>query len=260
MPRPLSASDLLELWERGAGRSPVEQGLLLLQAAYPDLPACDLPRLTIGKRDAALMRLREQTFGLPLNGLAVCPVCAERVEIGLPLEELLAIHAGYDDPPALTAEAESNRLSIAGYDLTFRLPDSADLMNASTPSAGGKTVADPDSARLALLEACLLEARHNGQLVRAADLPEAAIDALTARMDEADPLANVTLPLTCPACGHSWEVLLDIVSFFWAEIGPWAERLLREVHALASAYGWREADILSLSAARRQKYLELVGA
>jgi len=253
MLRPLSASEILELWERGVGRSPVEHGLLLLQAAYPDLAARDLRRLTIGRRDAALIRLRERTFGAPLNGLAVCPNCAERVEIALPLEELLAVHAGYDDPPALSAEAQTSSLSVAGYNLTFRLPDSADLMNASAAP-------DSDSARLALLEGCLVEARHDGQPVRPADLPEPAVEALTARMDEADPLANVTLPLTCPACGHSWEVLLDIVTFFWAEIGAWAERLLREVHVLASAYGWREADILSLSASRRQKYLELVGA
>jgi hypothetical protein len=254
MLRPLSAFDLLELWERGAGRSPVEQGLLLLQAAYPDFPARDLLRLNIGKRDAALMRLRERTFGAPLNGLAVCLACGERVEIGLPLEELLAIHPGYDDPPAPADEAETKSLSVAGYDLTFRMPNSADLMKASASSA------ELDSARLALLEGCLLEASRGGQPVCAADLPEPAIQALTALMDEADPLANITLPLSCPACGNSWEVVLDIVSFFWAEIGAWAERLVREVHVLASAYGWREIDILSLSATRRQKYLELVGA
>jgi hypothetical protein len=253
MARPLSASDLLELWERGAGLLPVEQGLLLLQAAYPDLPAHDLPRVTIGRRDAALMKLRERTFGAPLNGLAVCPACAERGEIGLPREELLAIHAGNDDPPAPTADADAKSLAMAGYDLTFRLPDSSDLMKAST-------ALDPDSARLALIEDCLLGAHYNGARVRAAELPDEVTAALASRMDEADPLANVSLTLTCPACGHSWEVLLDIVSFFWAEINAWGERLVREVHTLASAYGWREADILSMSAQRRQQYLELVGA
>jgi hypothetical protein len=62
-----------------------------------------------------------------------------------------------------------------------------------------------------------------------------------------------------PGLRHSWDVLFDIVSFFWAEIGAWAQRLLREVHALASAYGWREADILALSAWRRRQYLDLAG-
>ena len=39
----------------------------------------------------------------------------------------------------------------------------------------------------------------------------------------------------------------------------WALRTLAEVHRLASAYGWREQDILALSPARRQLYLGMVG-
>jgi hypothetical protein len=33
---------------------------------------------------------------------------------------------------------------------------------------------------------------------------------------------------------------------------------VREVHLLASAYGWRESDILAMTPWRRQLYLELV--
>jgi hypothetical protein len=35
---------------------------------------------------------------------------------------------------------------------------------------------------------------------------------------------------------------------------------LREVHVLASANGWSEAEILALSPQRRQRYLEIVTA
>ena len=51
---------------------------------------------------------------------------------------------------------------------------------------------------------------------------------------------------------------LDVAAFFWTELNAWAVRLLREIHALASAYGWREADILALSPKRRDLYLELI--
>ena len=37
-------------------------------------------------------------------------------------------------------------------------------------------------------------------------------------------------------------------------------RILREVHTLAAAYGWSEAEILALSPARRRVYLELAAA
>ena len=79
-------------------------------------------------------------------------------------------------------------------------------------------------------------------------------------MAEVDPQADVQMDLTCPACGHQWQALFDIESFFWREISAWANRILREVHALASAYGWRESDILSMSTWRRQTYLNLIGA
>jgi hypothetical protein len=53
-------------------------------------------------------------------------------------------------------------------------------------------------------------------------------------------------------------MIFDIASFFWTEIAAEAKRLLGEVHILASAYGWREADILSLNPLRRRFYLEAI--
>jgi len=66
------------------------------------------------------------------------------------------------------------------------------------------------------------------------------------------------LELSCPVCRQNWRLSFDIGAFLWAEINSLAKRLLREVHTLARAYGWREADILSMSATRRQAYIELV--
>jgi hypothetical protein len=55
-------------------------------------------------------------------------------------------------------------------------------------------------------------------------------------------------------------VAFDIASYFWDEINAWANRILREVHILASRYGWSERDILALSPWRRQFYLDMVNA
>jgi hypothetical protein len=43
-------------------------------------------------------------------------------------------------------------------------------------------------------------------------------------------------------------------------VEDWASRLLLEVHALASVYGWSERDVLNLSPRRRRLYLDMVGA
>ena len=81
---------------------------------------------------------------------------------------------------------------------------------------------------------------------------------LSERMAELDSLAEVRLELNCPQCRHRWLVALDIVSFFWSEIVVQAKRLLHEVHLLARAYPWSEADILAMSERRRKYYLNLV--
>jgi hypothetical protein len=81
---------------------------------------------------------------------------------------------------------------------------------------------------------------------------------IPALLADGDPLAEVILDMRCAACGHSWSLLFDIASFFWAEIEALAARLMTEVDALARAYGWREADILAMDGARRAAYLDMV--
>jgi hypothetical protein len=91
-----------------------------------------------------------------------------------------------------------------------------------------------------------------------ATLPKAAITHLAEHIAAADPQADITLDLSCPACGHAWQVLFDIVAFLWSEITAQAQRLLLDVHQLARLYHWPESEILSMSSLRRQYYLNLV--
>jgi len=71
-------------------------------------------------------------------------------------------------------------------------------------------------------------------------------------------MAEILVTLSCPVCGSECNQSLDIAAFLWEEIEARAKRLLMEVHALASAYGWTEKEILSLSECRRASYLEMV--
>ena len=91
-------------------------------------------------------------------------------------------------------------------------------------------------------------------------LPEHIVAMMAERMEQADPQANIQLSLQCPACRQESQVTFDIVTYFWNEINTWAHGVLRDVHILATAYGWRESDILSLSPWRRQLYLEMITA
>jgi hypothetical protein len=98
-----------------------------------------------------------------------------------------------------------------------------------------------------------------GEERSADELPVEVVDELMVRMAEADPQADVQLAMACPACEHEWLAMFDIESFFWTEIEAWVYRTLRQVHTLASAYGWHEAEILAMSAWRRERYLEMMG-
>ena len=216
---------------------------MLLVAACPETSADALQRLSIGQRDAHLLTLREWTFGPQLSSLTMCPSCSERLQLTFQVADIRAKPEG--------EIAETYALSVAGYDVCFRLPDSRDLTAVAASD-------DFSATRRLLFERCLLTAQQHGDETDAALLPAHVVDAVVERMAQVDPQADVELSLSCPACGHAWQATFDIVSFFWSEIDAWAHRVLRDVHALASVYGWREADILALSPWRRQFYLEMV--
>lgn len=72
-------------------------------------------------------------------------------------------------------------------------------------------------------------------------------------------MADARVAGACAGCGNPWEVAFDAASFFAAELGVQARRSLSEVATLARAFGWSEAAILALPAARRRAYLDLVG-
>lgn len=241
--RALSAAALLDAWEAGQGRHPVDRALAVLGVAYPEASWEALAGLSLGRRDACLLAVRAHTFGARLLGFACCPQCAEEIEFALDAADLL--------PPPDAAPPEVQRLCCDEYEVEYRLLTSLDLRAI----AGCGDVA---SARLLLLRRCVMEARRDGAETPADALPETVIAGLSAALDEVEPLADPRLDLVCPACEMCWQMLFDVEAFFWTEIGAAARRLLREIHLLAGAYGWREADILALGAARRRMYLEMV--
>jgi hypothetical protein len=253
--RSLTAAELLNVWERGQTEPPVRQALALLAAACPETPPDEIARLAIGRRDRLLLELRERTFGPRLVSVAACPACGERLEVEVAVRDLLVEGADAADPADGPGEA-SRDLEADGWHVRFRPPHSLDMLALTE----GGPDRDAGAARQRLLAGCLLGARTpDGGEADAGDLPESVLLAVAGAMAAADPQAEIELALTCPACAHAWLALFDIVSFFWTEIDAWARVLLQEIHVLASAYGWREPDILALSPWRRRAYLEMLG-
>ncbi len=238
--RGLSDATLLRLCEMGAAESPSRRAVRLIAAADVGFDERGAALLSVGRRDWMLLELRVATLGPVLECTAACPQCGERLEFSLDGRELIE--------RARTDGAATVALEYSGTVLTARLPTSKDLI------ALGDTGTERD-----LFDHCLAEVRRDGAEVEPRSLgPELAL-AIGEELGDADPGARLEIALQCPVCTYTWSQVFDIVDFFWAEVEAQVDRILREIHALAGAYGWTETQILELPPGRRQRYLELAG-
>jgi hypothetical protein len=237
---PISAERLLAIWEQGWSQPPVWRALLLLAAVLPEHTTEELAALPVGQRDRHLLALRQQLFGGALPGVAPCPACGEALEFSFQVTDVLV-----DETETAAVE-----LTSRGYTVRLRPANSQDLLAIYQ-------VADPAEAERQLFSRCVVSAIRQGKETSVEQLPTTVCQAIVKQMAEVDPQANVTINLICPGCTYGWPLLFDIWSYLWQEIDAWAWRTLYEVHQLAAAYGWREADSLALSSWRRRQYLEM---
>ncbi|MFF3072932.1 hypothetical protein ACFVSN_02250 [Kitasatospora sp. NPDC057904] len=235
----LTEEGLLAVWEAGRGQDPVRRALVLAAAGGGD-PAA-VADLAVGRREELVLGLRVRCFGPGLPCAVTCPSCRTELELELTAQDVTA------------AAPEGERVVRAGgFELAFRPVTTRDLLAVrGAPRA---------SARRALLRRVLTSAVADGRPVAADALPADVLEAVAGALAGRDPQADVRLDLDCAECGHAWTSPFDASGYLWAELDAHARRLLHDVHALATAYGWTEAEVLAVGPERRQLYLELVTA
>ncbi|MEM8961952.1 MAG: phage baseplate protein [Acidobacteriota bacterium] len=247
--RALSARDVIELWETTVTAGPTERALAILGRAWPEIPSESLGAYPLGYRDGLLLELYRRTFGPELDLFVSCPCCGEGLELEVTADDLLA------RIPERTGDASFpdavHELAVDEVTVCFRLPSSFDVMAAAEAP-------DHASARSLLLERVVVEAHRDGEEIVATELDETTQGRLATSLTSADPGAELIFDLACEACEHSWQALCDVIECFSYRLMVTARHLLREVHTLARGYGWREVDILALSAPRRRVYLEML--
>ncbi|MBD2158539.1 phage baseplate protein [Leptolyngbya sp. FACHB-16] len=242
--RPLSANDVITIWELGQRLCPWERAISLLSVACPNQSQQQLAMLSVGQRDRRLLALRQMTIGSQLNCTTTCPKCGGRLEFALNLSDICVAELT-DTPNA------PQIVQIGDFECQFRLPNSYDLALL----ADARTF---EEAYHSLVECCVFQVSQDSTLVSWNALPVEVMTQLTQYISSFDPQAEILLDLDCPNCQYQWQPMFDIVSFFWTELDALARHLLQEVHTLAKAYGWHEVDILSMTATRRQLYLDIV--
>ena len=232
----LSEQDLLAIWEQGRRRSRTERAILLLSIAHSVTNTNEVLNWSIGYRDTQLFLLRVQFFGDVFINQVNCPSCNEKLEWEMTLRDFpLPI----DPVPDLSIHTfEYNE-----YRIKFRMPSTLDVIKADSKE---------------IFHTCIKTVEREGDAVDLSELSNECIEALGEEMERLEPIANLSFSLNCPACSHQWNSHFDIISYFWVEIDNWAQHLLKEIVALAKAFGWTEDQILRLSSHRRQLYLEMI--
>jgi hypothetical protein len=226
---------LLDAMDAGSGAAPVVQALTLLQLADPAGNAAGHAALPVAERDRRLLAFHAHRFGRELLAAQACASCGEVMELPLDAAALRT---------ALGAATARTEIGAGAVRIAVRQATSADLLAALEGD-------DAQAQEAILLARCVAWPENLDIAAGTRAEAKAALE----RMHEA---AEITIAADCPHCGGAQRVTLDIASFLWAELRREASLLLDEIDELARAYGWREAEILALTPARRRAYLERV--
>ena len=235
--RGLTGELLLRAWEEGTTLPELRRPLALLAIALPDRDGLELEVLPLAERNRLLLRLHELSFGNSLMAVGSCSECGSQFEFSLSTAELAALTGSADDDEAI-------EWTEAGRSYQLRAATTADLL-------ASLEVADPGAAQELLVSRCLSVSPEGP-----AGSGSASATVLE-KFEQLHAYAELSCTISCPACSSYEFVDLDIGRFLWAEVRRAAKRLLSDVRAMAVEYGWSEQTILSMSAARRNAYLEM---
>jgi hypothetical protein len=189
--------------------------------------------LNASARDRLLAGLYRLTFGDRVETTVKCGACGSPYDLGFSLEQLMA-SVSRTAVPGLVAHPDGS-YSLAGGG-RFRLPAAADELAVSSLRL--------DQAEAGLRARCTLEPGD----------AEAIDDA----MQSIAPILSLRIAAGCPECGAAQQFEFDVQRFLLSRIRKERPGRQREVHRLASAYGWGLTEILNLPRSERRAFCELV--
>jgi hypothetical protein len=234
---PLTAAAIMDVADAGRAGDPAARGLLLLGAALGEDHG--LLDVDLGTRDAVVLEVRRATLGEEVRGHLWCPVCG--VQLGVRLTAASLRRAAEGDADVV--------VESGAWRVVARAPDGHVL--AAAARAPGVA-----AARAVLIAGCVAGAWRDGETAGVDEIPDDVVAVVGEALVARDPMLDVRIGVTCAACSHAWSCCFDAAAFFWIELDALAGRILDEVHSLATAYGWTEAEVLALSSSRRRRYTE----
>ncbi len=233
-----SAASDIDLVFDAADRPGTVTALLAACVCGPDGQAIEADEAwdwTLNQRLQALIAMRLAAQEPVIELQSACIRCSEAMEVALDLRALV----GQSAAPRFDWHSDS------GIELALRLPRGRDLQNWMMEGPSSQEA----------LAASLIEAVHGV----APDEEPPALSTLLPMLDDAfeahDPLTALRLHTACPECAHDNTLVCDLEALLIDGFSRAQARMLNDVLQLASAFHWREADILALPRWRRAHYL-----
>jgi len=219
-----------------------------------------------GDRVALILNIRRIVFGDRISCTIACFNCKELMSFDLSVSELLQ--------PVIANPKKEYPLQIEDYSLRVRPITGLDLEllcdnindNDKRPkndsndglNEGNKEKEDIRANLMSMAERLVRSSITFSDRPLPRILTRDFIEAVSSKLEEIDPQANMVLDLRCVACQHEFKTYFDAEEFVLSEIDFRARQLYQEVHWIAFYYHWEEDSILSLPLRRRKRYLDLI--
>lgn len=193
--------------------------------------------LAAADRDRMLAIVYERAFGDRIESTLTCTRCTQPVDLHFSLRQLTA---SLNDPCGVEGlrPLGSARFEAVGG-ARFRVPTGRDELDAAD--------FEQNEAESLLLNRCAEGGAWPG-----------GAGAFQEMLDEVAPLIDLELTASCAECGYPHTIQFDIQSYLLGALLGERSRLIREIHRVATAYGWCLDDILSLTRSERRQLVELI--
>lgn len=193
--------------------------------------------LTLTDRDVLLAGVYHATFGPTVQSTAHCEGCGSLFDLDFRLDELSA-SVGSSAGTSGAARAPDGVFTLPDG-RRFRLPTGEDELAVQD--------LPPDEARSELASRCLLG-------------DAAPADDVLAAMEAEGGVMDLDTEARCPECGRAQDVHFAIQSYLLRALFAERGSLLREIHALATVYGWSLSEILRLPRSERRSLVKMAEA
>lgn len=209
----------------------------LLSACLHDVDGAAWWELPISTRTTLLVAVSE--LSMPPIEIHLTCRCGEMAELELTAAELSAF-----------AEERARELPIARHgdvEVRLRLPTGRDQLRWTALAAEER---DAELTRR-MLSDLVIEGPT--------PLPDEVLPGVDQVLAHCDPLVELRLESSCPACDAPLTKDVDLEAIALSRLSSLQRAWIADIHALASAYHWSEEQIVRLPAWRRDEYLTLLG-